>query len=81
MLAASICLTPAHFFTYHLHVVFFACAARTPMSSNVAIVDDRDTSIHYVGPWNQEGNSDEFDSTTTVSVTEGTTASFSFVGE
>ncbi|KAJ7047086.1 hypothetical protein C8F04DRAFT_1248118 [Mycena alexandri] len=50
------------------------------MSANSAIVDDRDPGIQYVGTWNQAGSSEEFDSTTTWSSTQGTSASFTFVG-
>ncbi|KAJ7133372.1 hypothetical protein C8R44DRAFT_23058 [Mycena epipterygia] len=50
------------------------------MTTNVAIVDDRDPLIHYTGAWIGAGSPAEFSSTTTVSVTEGTTASFTFVG-
>ncbi|KAJ7038033.1 hypothetical protein C8F04DRAFT_1091137 [Mycena alexandri] len=50
------------------------------MSSNVAIIDDRNPLITYSGPWSQAGGSIEFDSTTTCSTTQGTSASFTFVG-
>ncbi|KAJ7766036.1 hypothetical protein B0H16DRAFT_384854 [Mycena metata] len=49
-------------------------------SSNMVIVDDRDPSIKYTGAWTQAGSSIEFDSTTTCSSTEGTSASFTFTG-
>lgn len=55
---------------------------RIPMSvsTNVAIVDDRDPAIDYVGAWVSAGAAEEFKSSTTVSVTPGTTASFTFNG-
>ncbi|KAJ7727582.1 hypothetical protein B0H16DRAFT_250922 [Mycena metata] len=50
------------------------------MSSNVVIVDDRDPAITYTGSWSQAGASSEFDGTTTCSTTQGTSASYTFVG-
>ncbi|KAJ6469817.1 hypothetical protein C8R45DRAFT_425582 [Mycena sanguinolenta] len=50
------------------------------MATNTAIVDDRDPLIQYAGTWSQAGASEEFDSTTTFSVTTGSTATFPFVG-
>ncbi|KAJ7185332.1 hypothetical protein C8R46DRAFT_1060162 [Mycena filopes] len=50
------------------------------MSSNVVIVDDRDAGVKYTGSWSQAGSSTEFDGTTTCSSTQGTSASFTFVG-
>jgi hypothetical protein len=50
------------------------------MAANVAIVDERDPSIHYAGTWNEAGVSAEFNSTTKWSAMQGSTASFTFVG-
>ncbi|KAJ7027409.1 hypothetical protein C8F04DRAFT_1266965 [Mycena alexandri] len=50
------------------------------MSSSVVIVDDRDPALKYTGSWSQAGASAEFDGTTTCSSTQGTSASFTFVG-
>ncbi|KAJ7717018.1 hypothetical protein B0H16DRAFT_448431 [Mycena metata] len=50
------------------------------MSSNVVIVDDRNPLITYSGSWAQAGGSIEFDSTTTCSTKEGSSASFTFTG-
>ncbi|KAF7342213.1 hypothetical protein MVEN_01809200 [Mycena venus] len=48
------------------------------MTTNTAIVDDRDPLIQYAGTWNGAGNSSEFHSTTTWSPRQGSTASLSF---
>ncbi|KAJ7509087.1 hypothetical protein B0H11DRAFT_2432738 [Mycena galericulata] len=50
------------------------------MATNVAIVDDRDASITYAGPWLGGGKPEEFMRTTTHSETQGSAASFNFVG-
>jgi len=50
------------------------------MTTNAAIVDDRDPLIQYAGTWNGAGSSAEFYSTTTWSPRQGSTASLSFVG-
>ncbi|KAJ7508785.1 hypothetical protein B0H11DRAFT_2431861 [Mycena galericulata] len=51
------------------------------MPTNVAIVDDRDPSIIYEAHlWALAGTLEEFNSTTTHSTTQGSTASFTFVG-
>ncbi|KAK7049134.1 hypothetical protein R3P38DRAFT_2872826 [Favolaschia claudopus] len=50
------------------------------MSTNVAIVDDRDPLIQYAGNWNDAGASLEFNSTTRWSDLQGSTASLTFVG-
>ncbi|KAJ7431634.1 hypothetical protein B0H11DRAFT_2129449 [Mycena galericulata] len=50
------------------------------MSTNVAIIDDHDPLIVYSGPWITQGSSEEFKDTTSVSVTVGASASFTFVG-
>ncbi|KAJ6449852.1 hypothetical protein C8R45DRAFT_849438 [Mycena sanguinolenta] len=50
------------------------------MTTNIAIVDDRDSLIHYAGTWSHAGVSEEFDSTTTFSLMTGCTATFPFVG-
>ncbi|KAJ7482968.1 hypothetical protein B0H11DRAFT_2021626 [Mycena galericulata] len=50
------------------------------MPTNVAIVDDRHSSITYAGPWTGAGTFEEFNTTTTFSTTQGVTASFTFVG-
>ncbi|KAJ7080249.1 hypothetical protein C8R44DRAFT_593535, partial [Mycena epipterygia] len=47
----------------------------------VAIVDDRDPLIKYVGTWNGAGSVVEFNSTTTWSSTEGSTATFTFFSQ
>ncbi|KAJ7028397.1 hypothetical protein C8F04DRAFT_1007458 [Mycena alexandri] len=49
-------------------------------TSNVAIIDDRNPLVHYVGEWTVAGSPAEFNGTTTFSATEGSTASFTFVG-
>ncbi|KAJ6585658.1 hypothetical protein B0H19DRAFT_1016738 [Mycena capillaripes] len=49
-------------------------------TTNVAIVDERDPLIHYVGQWNDDGASLEFNGTTKWSAQQGSTASFTFVG-
>jgi hypothetical protein len=50
------------------------------MSTNVAIVDDRDLSIRYSGVWDNAGASEEFMGTTRFSSNAGSTVSFTFVG-
>ncbi|KAK7022469.1 hypothetical protein R3P38DRAFT_2961103 [Favolaschia claudopus] len=50
------------------------------MSTNVAIVDDRDPLIQYAGNWNDAGASLEFNSTTRWSDLQGSTASLTFIG-
>ncbi|KAJ7439101.1 hypothetical protein FB451DRAFT_1378067 [Mycena latifolia] len=50
------------------------------MTTNVAIVDERDALVHYTGSWNDGGVAEEFQSTTRWSALQGSTASFSFVG-
>lgn len=50
------------------------------MTTNVAIVDERDPLVHYVGSWTLTGASLEFQQTTKFSNTAGSTASFSFEG-
>ena len=51
------------------------------MTTNVAIVDERDSLLHYTGSWQNAGSADEFDGTTRYSTTQGSTVSFTFVGE
>ncbi|KAJ7250697.1 hypothetical protein C8J57DRAFT_1521102 [Mycena rebaudengoi] len=50
------------------------------MSTNLAIVDDRDVSIRYSGVWSDAGDASEYASTTRWSTRSGSTASFSFIG-
>ncbi|KAJ7668066.1 hypothetical protein B0H17DRAFT_843012, partial [Mycena rosella] len=47
---------------------------------NVAIVDDRNPLVQYVGAWSAAGSAIEFDGTTTWSPQAGSTVSFTFVG-
>ncbi|KAJ7033809.1 hypothetical protein C8F04DRAFT_1103449 [Mycena alexandri] len=49
------------------------------MATNTAIVDDRDSLIHYSPAWGQSGTPEEFDATTSVG-TAASAASFTFVG-
>ncbi|KAF8215360.1 hypothetical protein K438DRAFT_1562073 [Mycena galopus ATCC 62051] len=50
------------------------------MTTNSAIVDDRDPLIKYTGTWGQAGSSEEYSETTTFSVVPGSTATFPFTG-
>ncbi|KAJ6602829.1 hypothetical protein DFH09DRAFT_1019948 [Mycena vulgaris] len=50
------------------------------MATNVAIVDDRDSLIQYAGTWTNGGAPIEFHGSTKWSSSEGSTASFTFVG-
>ncbi|KAJ7635050.1 hypothetical protein FB45DRAFT_744550, partial [Roridomyces roridus] len=49
-------------------------------TANVAILDNADPLVHYAGSWTTAGGSEEFQATTAVSVTQGSTASLSFTG-
>ncbi|KAJ7290052.1 hypothetical protein C8J57DRAFT_1275089 [Mycena rebaudengoi] len=48
--------------------------------SNIAIVDERDPLVKYVGTWNNAGAYQEFQGTTRWSATTGSTMSFTFEG-
>ncbi|KAJ7198103.1 hypothetical protein GGX14DRAFT_374496 [Mycena pura] len=50
------------------------------MTTNVAIVDERDPLLHYTGSWQDAGSAEEFNGTTRYSTTQGSTVSFTFVG-
>ncbi|KAJ7717019.1 hypothetical protein B0H16DRAFT_1740861 [Mycena metata] len=50
------------------------------MSTNVAIVDNRDLLLHYAGGWVEGGAPVEFNDTTIWTGTRGATISFTFVG-
>ncbi|KAJ7199982.1 hypothetical protein GGX14DRAFT_467175 [Mycena pura] len=50
------------------------------MSTNTAIVDERDSRIQYTGTWNSAGSFIEFAETTKSSPVQGSTATFTFVG-
>ncbi|KAJ7206328.1 hypothetical protein GGX14DRAFT_457583 [Mycena pura] len=50
------------------------------MTTNVAIVDERDPLVHYAGSWQDGGVGEEFNGTTRFTTTQGSTASFTFVG-
>ncbi|KAF7342219.1 hypothetical protein MVEN_01809800 [Mycena venus] len=65
---------------FPLVLVPFEFLAVPKMTTNAAIVDDRDPLIQYAGTWNGAGSSSEFYSTTTWSPKQGSTASLSFVG-
>ncbi|KAJ7106529.1 hypothetical protein C8R44DRAFT_638355, partial [Mycena epipterygia] len=51
------------------------------MATNVAIVDDRNLQIQYAGTWANGGAPIEFQGSTRWSATEGSTATFTFVGK
>ncbi|KAJ7615643.1 hypothetical protein DFH06DRAFT_123673 [Mycena polygramma] len=50
------------------------------MTMSVAIVDDRDPLLRYVGAWYDAGSPQEFQGTTKWTATAGSTTSFTFVG-
>ncbi|KAF7359833.1 hypothetical protein MVEN_00708700 [Mycena venus] len=50
------------------------------MTTNVAIVDNRDPLVHYAGIWFPGGTPSEYSLSTTASTTVGSTASFTFEG-
>ncbi|KAJ7038032.1 hypothetical protein C8F04DRAFT_389207 [Mycena alexandri] len=50
------------------------------MSTNVAIVDNRDPLLHYAGGWVEGGAPVEFNDTTIWTGTRGATISFTFIG-
>ncbi|KAF7310183.1 hypothetical protein MIND_00391900 [Mycena indigotica] len=56
----------------------FALPATMP--GGLVVVDDSDKAIHYAGKWGTSGSPAEYKHTTHCSVTQGSTASFSFVG-
>lgn len=51
------------------------------MTSNVAIVDDKDPLVSYTGQWTTAGGPVEFDRTTSYATSVGSTASFNFTGK
>ncbi|KAF7332743.1 hypothetical protein MKEN_00157800 [Mycena kentingensis (nom. inval.)] len=50
------------------------------MATSLAILDDNDPLVHYVGTWAQNGAAQEFSGTTHCTAQTGATASISFIG-